>query len=289
MALEGASVQESVPLKERSSALMREADILIEYELAGGKFRIAIECRDRSRKDDISWIDALIGKYGDLDIEINKVVAVSRSGFSEPAKKKALAKNIKTMTLAKALTSKWPLEFIKLGMVGLTLNTTLERFRVEAAPGLTEKLQKSDSVTDSTGKAIATIGDIVNGSYPKVKNKIRVYLKQLFFELFHTLSDLHKSFRTEQSFPLSSSIYLIDTSGVSHRIQSITFTAISKFSVKRVPVEHYTFGEDEALVTTAVLGFADSEDTHALKVIQIPGKEQMTVSVKSFKKKKARA
>ena len=38
-------------------------------------------------KDDIEWIDALVGKFKDLDV--HKVLAVSRSGFTRAALKKA--------------------------------------------------------------------------------------------------------------------------------------------------------------------------------------------------------
>src|SRR5688572_759202 len=87
MVPEGATVTESALLRERSSLAKREVDILIEYEIAGTKLRIAVECRDRSRKDDIEWIDGLIGKYRDL--EVDKVIAVSNSGFSSDAIEKA--------------------------------------------------------------------------------------------------------------------------------------------------------------------------------------------------------
>lgn len=289
LAPEGASVQESVFLKERSSTSTREIDILIECVLAGHKLRMAIECRDRSRKSDIAWIDELIGKYDDLDIEINKKVAVSRSDFSKLAKEKALAKNIETMTLARALTLNWPQEFIKLRMIGFVLNTQVKRVRIEATPGLTEKASESDIVVDNTRKAIATIGEMANDYFhAKGNDRIREYLNQHFAELFHTLPDFHKLLKVEQSFSTSPPIYLIDPNGISHRIQSMTLTTISKFSVEQIPVEHYVFGEGKALVTTGMLDFADSNKSHTVNVIQIPGKEQMVVSIKSAKKKKTR-
>jgi hypothetical protein len=284
MAFEGASVQESVLLKERCSTSMREVDILVEFELAGHTWRMAVECRDRSRKDDVGWIDGIIGKYKDLDVD--KVVAVSRSGFSEPAKEKALANKIETITLARALTLNWLQEFMKLGIATLVLNTRLENLHLEVTPALTEKAKKSDMVIDSAGQPIATIGEIMNSLDPEINNRIRLYLNQHFFELFLTMSDLYKLLKTEQSFPVSHPIYLVDSNGVSHRIQSMTFTTISKFSVKRVPVKHYTFGEDKALVTTAVLDFANSEEVRAVNIIQIPGKKRITVSVGPPKKKR---
>lgn len=51
MVPEGATVTESALLKERNSNSEREVDILIEHEIAGTKLRMAVECRDRSRRD----------------------------------------------------------------------------------------------------------------------------------------------------------------------------------------------------------------------------------------------
>ena len=93
----GAVVSESAMLNERSSLTQREVDILIEHKLAGHRLRIGIECRDRAAKDDITWVDGIIGKYRDLDVD--KVILVSRSGFTQAATEKALANRIECCTL----------------------------------------------------------------------------------------------------------------------------------------------------------------------------------------------
>jgi len=95
----GATVTESALVTERSSSTQREIDILVEHSVAGHRVRIGIECRDRSSKDDITWVDGVIGKYKDLDIQ--KVILVSNSGFSSGAIQKALANNIETHALAR--------------------------------------------------------------------------------------------------------------------------------------------------------------------------------------------
>src|SRR5207245_1001712 len=80
----------------------------------GTDLRIAVECRGRKDRDDIRWIDGLIGKYRDLDI--HKVVAVSQSGFTLGAKEKAAANRIDTLTLVQALETNWPAEFTRLAI-----------------------------------------------------------------------------------------------------------------------------------------------------------------------------
>src|SRR5438874_1382713 len=73
-------VEESATLKERDCGTGREVDVLLTKTIFGVQIRIAVETRERSAKDDITWIDELIGKYRDLFV--NKIVAISESGFS---------------------------------------------------------------------------------------------------------------------------------------------------------------------------------------------------------------
>ena len=58
-----AKVTESASLIEKNIAepIAREIDVLIEKEVNGKVAKIAIECRDRSDKDDIKWVDCLVG------------------------------------------------------------------------------------------------------------------------------------------------------------------------------------------------------------------------------------
>ena len=79
----GGKVTESAELLEPTSGARREVDILAETSAYGARICIAIEVRGRSKKDEIQWIDALVGKYRDLPV--NKVIAVSASGFSQAA------------------------------------------------------------------------------------------------------------------------------------------------------------------------------------------------------------
>src|SRR5262245_49410165 len=67
----GAIVKESENLEERESEQPREGDIYIEHEIAGTKIRMVVECRDHTRKNTKEWIDTLIGKY--VDVQIDKI------------------------------------------------------------------------------------------------------------------------------------------------------------------------------------------------------------------------
>src|SRR3712207_2141412 len=97
-----ARVEQSAYLTDKAIDSDREIDILITDPRGNlPPQTIAIECRDRKRKADVEWIDAIIGKYS--QIGVRRVVAISRSGFTKNAIKKAKDANIDTLSLGQAL------------------------------------------------------------------------------------------------------------------------------------------------------------------------------------------
>jgi hypothetical protein len=103
-------VTESAMLQERDDGPKREVDVLIEHRAAGTSLQIAVECRARKDKDDIEWIDGLIGKFKDL--KVNKTIAVSQSGFTAAAQQKAKDNGIDALALERATEESWPSELI---------------------------------------------------------------------------------------------------------------------------------------------------------------------------------
>ncbi len=101
----GAEVKESVFLTDEATSSDREIDIFISDPTGGlPPQTIAIKCRDTNRKPSIQWIDEIIGKY--FKIPVRRVVAISRSGFTQNALKKAKDAGIDTLTLGEALDSR---------------------------------------------------------------------------------------------------------------------------------------------------------------------------------------
>lgn len=113
----GVVVTESKILIDRDGA-SREVDVLIEGGVSAHPVRIAIECRDRRRPADVTWIDELHGKYRDLPV--NKVVAVSRTGFTAAALRKAVALGISTLTLPAASRFDWAAAVRRVARVDIT-------------------------------------------------------------------------------------------------------------------------------------------------------------------------
>jgi|GEM_PF-2154437 len=100
-----ATVTESF-LEPDPDGVEREVDILVEEEVRSTRLRTAIECRNHGRKASIEWIDQVIGKYGEL--EIDRIVLVNRQGYSEPARKKAARHAIQLWTLTQLSEKAWP-------------------------------------------------------------------------------------------------------------------------------------------------------------------------------------
>jgi hypothetical protein len=92
----GGRVTESAFLRENGTGTEREVDVLIEHSIAGHDIKIAVECRDHARDQNMGWIDSLIGKS--FRLKVNQIVAVSSSPFSDSAKTKAAEHNIEAIT-----------------------------------------------------------------------------------------------------------------------------------------------------------------------------------------------
>lgn len=103
-ALTGSVVYESYEMIDRNG-IKREIDILVVGKISGYEIKIALECREYSRTQNVTWIDQIIGKYKDLDI--NKVIAISNTDFSESAIQKAEQNRIELQTLKQAESIEW--------------------------------------------------------------------------------------------------------------------------------------------------------------------------------------
>jgi hypothetical protein len=104
-----AKVTESAMLIDKVTGETREVDILISASTASYKVDIGIEVISWRRVADTPWIEKMIAKHADLPTD--KLVLVSESGFSKPAKIKAAHNGIETLTIEDASNTDW--SFIK--------------------------------------------------------------------------------------------------------------------------------------------------------------------------------
>lgn len=85
-------------IRGKQSGRGREVDVAIYVDFGIRTFFIAIECRDRKNKESLTWIEQLATKK--RDIVADRMVAVSRHGFTESAKHSARENNIELWTLS---------------------------------------------------------------------------------------------------------------------------------------------------------------------------------------------
>ena len=101
------SVEESALLPDRETGEKREVDIVLRSRLVDYPIILSVEVRDRSRPAGSGWIEEMAGKHQAL--QTNKLVLVSRSGFTKPAIVKAKAREIETLTIEEAYETDWNL------------------------------------------------------------------------------------------------------------------------------------------------------------------------------------
>jgi hypothetical protein len=83
----GATVKSPDWIIDRVTGELREVDASIRYDTKGVPVLISVECRDRAKVQDVTWIEQLVTKR--TDIGATQTIAVTSSQFTEPALCKA--------------------------------------------------------------------------------------------------------------------------------------------------------------------------------------------------------
>jgi hypothetical protein len=158
LAPSGVRVSESVMLAPIDGGGPVEVDVLIETNVGHHPIRIAHECRDHFRPATIAWINELAGRYAVLPID--RVVAVSRAGFTKGARHRAVGTKIQLITLKEAREADWPAECRGWRIGFISISPTARSARViyqEGNPELSGPDLMSARITDSTGGLDSTV------------------------------------------------------------------------------------------------------------------------------------
>lgn len=270
-------VTESALLRENNidQTVEREVDILIEKQ----DRRIAIECRDRSAKDDIQWIDGLIGKYKNLDVD--KVIAVSNFGFSQNAYLKAKMNSIDLQTLEDAMKINFGEEFKKLGFQYISLKFEIKRFSMCFEPSIKIKPPLNTSVFNGEIE-IGTLEDFVNFCFEEgTKKKTTPFVKDNMPNFFKTKSDTIKQMLIEHTIPVKE-LY-IEQDGSKHFITSITITLLGTPFTQDIQIRHRIY--KDALITEGIFDIEEMPEIHTTWIAQLLKDHEAKVFVKSKPKK----
>jgi hypothetical protein len=257
-------------IKERGSLVEREVDVLIQLRACGTDLHIAVECRGGKHKDDILWIDQLIGKYRDLDV--HKVIAVSRSGFSAPAIEKANANRIETLTLEQALDTDWPSQFERLAIGRLVRSDTPHCVDLHVTPPLPFPLTVDTPVVSANGQQFSTVDMIARDIYQRRKSELDRVMMENFRSLFETVGDLENrsilwGITEEPAVPL----FIDGQDEQRHQINAFTLRIQSLFTIGPSKLEHYRLGSAQVTMATIEAG----ENTFSVMAVQLTDKPNM--------------
>lgn len=279
LAPEGAKVEESVLLEEKGvkNPSEREIDILLEYNIGISTIRIAIECRDRERTDNITWIDSLIGQYANLPVD--KVIAISRSGFSSNAIEKAELNNIITMTLDKASEVNWNKQFLKIGIGQVDLVIKFEAISFTTKPPLETKLSSDDKLILESDKG--TVNDFVNKVTPILLRQIKKYLDDNLLSVYKKLSDLDKDGVVEQKLPTEDLILM--KNGKRYDVIDIKVNFRIKTNYTTQKVKRHLLDE-KAMITSTIIPKDENID-FSFSAVQIKDKPKGRLFVEEIKSK----
>lgn len=277
----GATVRESVELPEKGlSGVRREIDTLIEVEAGLTRVRVAVESRNRKRKDDIQWIDDLIGKYANLPVD--RVLAVSSAGFSSSAKQKAALHNIEILSPQEIVDTDWSSKFQKLGFALLKIYFNLEHVEFETNPPFSGAISLKDRIRlgNETGENFeSSVREFIEEVGPSVIVQIRRHIGENFLTLYKNLEDLKKAAIIDRSVSGNGFSLLAGTS--CFQIHKITFRVIVRIDHTIAPVQHQVLG-DNALLSSARVGKVDTV------IAQVAGESQGKVFLRQVASRKSR-
>lgn len=158
---EHSKITESAMLRDRVTGEEREVDILVVGTTASYQITLGIEVVAWRRVADTPWVEKMRAKHENLPTD--KLILVSESGFSAPAKLKAEFYGIETLTIDQACEADWPL-IATLEETGIFVVTTLN-FDVSAVcqfdTGHIEQLPMPLTTCFNTPRGPSTINSFV--------------------------------------------------------------------------------------------------------------------------------
>jgi len=266
-------ISESAELCELNikKTIKREIDVLIEKQLNDNIYRIAIECRDRSSKDDITWIDGLIGKYKNLPV--NKIIAISHSGFSESAELKAEEEKIELRKTEEIYSLNWEKEFLKLGVCEYSINFTVNRVLIQTKTKLLinvkpNRIIKYENENVSIKEFIEYIQSL------GWNDKINKQFKEKMFDLYKVKADLCKNVLIEHRIPLSNFTILFKNE--IHDISGVIIYLLGMPQIIDNNVRHFRY--EKSLISQATTNLLDNENQFKLLFTQTKVDNQINLS-----------
>ena len=224
-----AQVTESKFLRDRVTGLEREVDIVIEIENGPYRVVIGVECRAHGRKQAIEWVEQAHTKHQNLT---DKLILVSKSGFTPEAIRKAETLGIETITLVEGQPIDWTQVVGKLSRVYMAIPMAHFNYAEVSPPTDTSNLDKTSSIFIAEGAQQTTVDALA------LQLLINRQVTEWILKSFGEPGDY--TFHIELDVPIGS--YLIDKVGNQHPAHKLRIH-YNLHLEPRIPIDllHYSF------------------------------------------------
>jgi hypothetical protein len=268
-----ARVQESAMVMEVGlpTPTEREVDVLVEGEIAEVPWRMAVECRDRGRKDEIGWIDCLIGKYSHLPID--KIVAVSRSGLTRAAIEKAAVHRIEVRTLEGAMDVDWQKEFVKLAPGAVSIQVVVRNFAVVSTPPIPDDLDLNLFNCVQNGIHVGALLEVVNRYAHREGHR---FFREGFGKTYQTIADLHKIALIEADSRPKEEVLLQHSGGSFYRLDQLFVLFELHTEMRKGDVEYFKFGN--AVVSDGTVKLRSGKE-FKISTVQAAGDSNIRIKI----------
>lgn len=262
----GSEVTESKMLPDSVTGTNREVDIYIESSVAEHTVCICLECRDRKRKADVTWVEEMKTKHERLPT--NALVLISSSGFTKEAQKVAQIYGFELLSLEEVNTESIEKLFGNIDAL-LSKVFSLKPTKVVVGIAQTDELPPENIVTfpdsniyKSNGEYLGTIKEIVE---PILK------ADSIVKDLMKKGKEVHKGFSIEWQTPPCDNddcLYMQKIEPlILRKIDFIRIYGKCSFEITQFPLKHsmlgnirVSWGEGEFLGKSSILVATENKD-----------------------------
>lgn len=212
-----AKVTESTLLQEYTTGEEREVDIVVETLAGSYSIVIGIECTSCKRRADVTWIEGMWAKHQKLPT--NKLILVSKSGFTKPAIREAELKGIEVLSISKAQSTDWTsivknekdLFFIRVDTSPRSCELVL--LSGDGGETRTKLANPDDMLFNDVGEAQATMRQIILSLLGEPTTK------KMIFENMPRIEDSHLI----ASYQVPKGWYVVDRDGNKHLVKELHY------------------------------------------------------------------
>lgn len=254
-----AAVNESGILIDKQTGAKTEVDVVIETVINEFQVTISLEVRARERPATVEWVREMLGKHSTL--QTNKLILISKSGFTKEAEQKAKENQIETLNFYEAKLFDWS---SKIKMLVESTDLYIASFKMTATEYTIEFAEiKTDNLLRS--KEVISLDDIF--CIPSKSESVSV--RRIPDSMLHNDSVaapiMNRWVKEEvETFTITwtptTECFIENRTGIKFPIKAITLKGVCE--VERVPLilEHGTFKNTQVAHATVPNVFSDSEN-----------------------------